>query len=662
MGTELPSSVITTRPPDGEMPSPTGGWSSALRDDWLGSTGLSSLRRRFRYRFDNVLSRGTWAVLVWLGVATLFTILVSTLLLSVFGVTFGGSQDESWLEDFWQSALRTLDPGTMAGDVGWGRRLLALLVTLFGLLIAGTLIGIIAAGVEHRIEVMQRGRSAVVESGHVVILGASARLSVIVEQLALAGRSRRRNVIVVLADREPTELSHEVRSGATELYGTRLVFRWGDPTSVSDLRIVALEDARSVIVVASDDARDPGGVVKSVLAVGAELGGFGLVPIVAEVSDPQTGESLLRACGGAIHPVAPAQSIARIAAYSLRGPGLMQVIEELLDFRGPGLHLRTLGDLVGTSFGDCVLRFAKARPIGLMTADGAVVLNPDRDTVLDTSHRLILIADDDAPPPPSIHTRALRSPSLIGLRERPTIEPQHAQHVLVVGWNLLARQLLERLESGAAPGSSVDVVYDPRLLDDEDLDVSSCERLAVKLTPSTSTTWQLGDDAETDRLTSIFLLGYRGGLSPGEADSRTLLNLMVIKRELDENGLAPRVVVELLDADNVDLATPTGPEDFVISDAIASRLMAQLADQPERRAVLLRLYEGDGPTINLVDPALIGATAEVEFDDIVEVAYSFGLLAIGWRLAHERGGGLTLNPHGRERVLLAPGDRIVVID
>ncbi len=98
-----------------------------------------SLRERIRYRFDNVLARGTGAALVWLGAVTLAAVLVSSMLLTIFGVTLGGSNTNSWAEDAWQSLLRILDTGTMAGDVGWGRRILALIVTLFGVLIAGTL-------------------------------------------------------------------------------------------------------------------------------------------------------------------------------------------------------------------------------------------------------------------------------------------------------------------------------------------------------------------------------------------------------------------------------------------------------------------------------------------------------------------------------------------
>ncbi len=135
------------------------------------------LRDRARYRFDLLLSRGTWAVLLYLGCITLAVVIVSAAVLAISGVTFAGSEKSSLLEDFWQTMLRTMDPGTMAGDVGWGRRLLALLVTLFGILVAGTLIGLIASAVEQRVEEMQRGRSIVVESDHVVILGVVAATS-----------------------------------------------------------------------------------------------------------------------------------------------------------------------------------------------------------------------------------------------------------------------------------------------------------------------------------------------------------------------------------------------------------------------------------------------------------------------------------------------------
>jgi len=50
------------------------------------SSRLGDLRHRARYRFDNLLARGTWAALLWLGMVTLAVVLLSAVLLVAFGV------------------------------------------------------------------------------------------------------------------------------------------------------------------------------------------------------------------------------------------------------------------------------------------------------------------------------------------------------------------------------------------------------------------------------------------------------------------------------------------------------------------------------------------------------------------------------------------------
>ena len=219
------------------------------------------MRERVRYRFDNLLSHGTWVVLLWLGAVTLIAVLLAALALAAFGVGLSGSEDASFAEGFWQSLMRTMDPGTMADDVGWGRRIVALAVTTVGILIAGTLIGLIANGIEQRMTQMQRGRGVVVERGHTVVLGASDRLPIVIEQLVFAniGRKKTESAIVVLAEREPAELSETVRTVVHDTKGSRLVFRWGDPTRPAALSAVAISEARNVIVLADEDARGDAG-------------------------------------------------------------------------------------------------------------------------------------------------------------------------------------------------------------------------------------------------------------------------------------------------------------------------------------------------------------------------------------------------------------------
>ena len=182
------------------------------------------------------------------------------------------------------------------------------------------------------------------------------------------------------------------------------------------------------------------------------------------------------------------------------------------------------------------------------------------------------------------------------------------------------------------------------------------------LTPTKTDTWGVADSHRMPEVDTVVLLGYRRGTSVEEADSRTLLTLMLLKRRLQSLDRPElRVVTELLDVENVDLALLTGADDYVVSDAITSRLMTQLADQPKRRAVVRELYGPTGPSIHLVGAGELGLGGECEWNEIVTAAYLSGLLAIGWRLASPTGSDPVLNPDGSDRVVLTDDDHVVVI-
>jgi Trk K+ transport system NAD-binding subunit len=618
------------------------------------SSSGGGLRTRVRYRFDNLLARGTWAVLLWLGAVTVAAVAISAAVLAAFRLSFAGSGDDTpWTEDLWQSMLRVIDAGTMAGDVGWGPRVVALVVTLFGILIAGTLIGLIANGVEQRVDELREGRSTVVETDHVVILGASSRLPIVIEQLALANKGRRSQAVVVLADDEPVELRARVRAAIDELFGSRVVFRRGDPARLPDLAMVALRNARAVIALA-DDTRGDGVVVKAVLAAGAQLGGFDRVPIVAELSDAEVADSLHRACGDAIHTLVASRSIGRITAFTLREPGLSQVVEELLDFRGCEIYIRPVGGLAGVAFGAAVFRFTTARPIGRIRPDGTIELNPDPRTRLDPQDQLVLIAHDAAAAPAA--TAFAEVPSAV--EAPPTADSRHRERMLLVGWNVLGSNLLSALDEFAAPGSSAVVVPDPMDVGTTDIRIPPLTTVDVEVRPDGSATQELDREDQGGPFTSIVLLAQRGDMPADEADSRTLLSHMLLRRHLDARGrAAPRIVVELLNTKHVDLARVTGADDYVVSDAITSRLLAQLAEEPLRRPVLLSLYAAAGPSVRLIPAGELGLARDVGCDDVITTAYASGLLAVGWR----RDADVVLNPPTSRRVTLRGHDQIVVI-
>ena len=114
-------------------------------------SGGFSLRQRIRYRFDNTLSRGLWAVLLWLGAVAALFFLLMAFIISLSGI---GPNDEgtSFGDGLWLSLTRSLDPGTFSGDDGSRFRIIMLFVTLAGIFIAATIIGLVSSAIDSRVE------------------------------------------------------------------------------------------------------------------------------------------------------------------------------------------------------------------------------------------------------------------------------------------------------------------------------------------------------------------------------------------------------------------------------------------------------------------------------------------------------------------------------
>lgn len=607
-----------------------------------------SVRNRARYRFDDLLSRGTWAVLLWLGAMTLTVIVASTVILTLFRVTFSGSGDSSVFEDFWQTLLRILDPGTMAGDVGWGRRVLALVVTLSGILVAGTLIGLIAAGFERRIDEMRRGRSIVVESGHFVVLGWSERMRVIVEQLT-AGTDGADAVVVIVADRDAPDMEDELRSAVVGSRGRRVICRSGDPRRSSTLGLANLYQARAVVVLADENDPDGADVVTTVLAVG-KLIGFDRVPIVAELAGELVSEKLIRATGPAVHPVIPTMSAARIATLVLRQRGLSEVIEELLDANGADILVDALPDLVGVTFADATFRFDEARPIGLIRRGGMVEINPPGSALIEPGDRLVAIGSsvDKLVPMPSE-----AAPST-GERLVLTAERTEMQ-LLFIGWNRLATSFLGQFDQSAVPGSTALVMYDDDVLTASDIRPPALRNIQFSTMAGSDPVTAL----ESMACTSVILLSYE---NRADADSRTLLDLRLLKNEIVSRPLAaPQLLVQLLNSERAELADMVGFNDYIVSDVTGSQLIAQLMRSPERRKVFHQLYMSEGPSLHLVAASRLHAEDASTFRDVVRAAHAAGVIAIGWVGGPERGGRTHLSPSLSDPIRLDPSDRVVVI-
>lgn len=630
---------------------------------------MNSLRQRARYRIDNALSRGVSIVLVWVALSLLSLVLLVSLVMWLWQF---GPQDQptAYVENLWQSLTRSLDPGTFGADEGVRFRLAGLVVTLGGLVAVSLVIGLLSNAVDSRLEHLRRGRSLVLESGHVLILGSSAKLPIVIRELMQAYASTSRKSIVVLADEDKVELEESLRRQLPRESRTRLVVRRGEPASLHDLAQVRPELAGSVIILRPDSLSADAEVVRVAMAVAQARSHLDAIPVVAELDDRAVARSLRQALAGRVITVVSPEVIARIAAQTSRAAGLGTIYQELLDFEGDELYtIATPSDLIGHSFFDAVMAADGCLVVGLIDSEESALLCPSMDTVLTNEHKLITIASEASA---SRFKNSARSPSIPRHEGRPPASPSKA-NTLVIGWNRFAARILEEMDAHSEAGSMLSVLVDDRVEEGfSEQALAGLKHHEVIVARGDTTDRQTLNSVLTQApFAHIIVLCAHSQLTPLESDARSLLTLMHIRNFLDtqENhwNIETNLVSEVLDPDSVDIAHVARPDDFIVSQRLVSLFIAQITENPHRKKIIEQLLSSDGVQVAIVKCSEYLEIGEHNFDELRRSAARLGEIAIGWRDSAKTPadgqiqGDIQINPRANERLVVTRSTRAIVL-
>lgn len=621
------------------------------------------LGERLRYEFDKSMAAGPIALIGWLAVASVIVIVISAAFLVVTGIHPDGGDKLGFVEGAWQFLMRTMDSGTMGGDVGWPFRLVSLFVTLAGIFVFSALIGVLSSGIESKLEELRKGRSRVLEQDQTIILNWSSSIFDIISELVIANRSRRRPSIVIMANLDKVAMEDEIKAKVADLGNTRVICRSGDPTDLYDLDIVNPQTCRSVIVL-SPDGEDPDSqVIKSVLAlVNHPKRRQAPYQIAAEIREAANVE-VARAIGGdELQVVLADDLIARIVVHSSRQSGLSAVYSELLDFDGCEIYTIEQPDAVGKTFGDIVSAYDTSTPIGLCHKDGVVRLNPDMMTVMAPDDRLILIAEDDA----SIRLGAPGEVDAAAMVEhrRTAAKPERT---LILGWNRRGAIIAHELSRYVAKGSTLVIAADtPELHGYPNIKVSENLKLEFCLIDT-------GNRAALNALDiagfdHVLVLGYSDTMAAQPADTRTLVTLLHIRKIAEKANRHISVVSEMIDVRNRELAEVTRADDFVVSNKLISLMLAQASENRNMAAIFDDLLDEEGSEIYMRPASdYVVTDTPVSFHTITEIARRRGEVALGFRRVRggaddpRNMGGVVINPAKSDLISYTAHDRIIVL-
>lgn len=630
---------------------------------------------RLRYAFDNAMARGPVAMIALLALFSTAIILLAGIIVSLFGITQNGGEPLSFFEASWLSLTRTLDSGTFGGDTGWTFRGVMLLVTLGGVFIVSTLIGVLGNGIEGKMEELRKGRSLVIEQNHTIILGWSPKIFTIISELMIANANQKRPSIVILSEKDKVEMEDEIRTKVGDTGKTRVICRTGSPVDLDDLAIVNPFMAKSVIMLMPESENPDPFVIKCMLALtnhpkrqemmAGRSPTLGSLNIVAELRDPKNLSAARMASKDEAQFLLKDELVSRITVQTCRQPGLSVVYTELFNFDGDEIYFVEEPGLIGKPFAQALMAYEDSAVIGVRSAAGVTRLNPPMDTRIEAGDKIIAVSQDDDTlkmanlPQIPIERDAIRAAQpIVALPER----------CLFLGWNHVGVNMLRELDQYVAKGSEVLVVADmPELTKNMDVLNAAMKNQTVGFQPGDTRDHQTLEALNLASYDHIILLCYSDTMDPQTADAYTLMTLLHLRAIAEKLQRPLSIVSEMLDPRNRDLAQVTRADDFIVSDRFTSLILSQLSENKDLEPVFQDLFDADGSELYLRPASnYVALDRPVTFYTVVEAASQRGEVALGYRqMVHAndvgKDYGVKVNPVKSKQVAFKPEDKIIVL-
>lgn len=645
-------------------------------------TLLKEWKARLRYRLDDMFARSSISQFVLLVLLSMVVVLIgmTAYFFGLFGPQnegvegIGGRIDRGPIDALWWSLKHLIDPGVFGENYGASLpvALMSLLIAVMSMVIFGILIGFISTSMEARLAALQKGNSPVKETGHTLILGWSNK---IVSILNLLARSRSGLRVVVLGRPDIGEMQETIRASGVLNLPIKLILRSGSPSNLLELKRVAFEHAKSIIVLAGW-ARDADASGRDVEAIKTAmlLSGYDAWPgpkptLVSEVNRKQNVEIARIAGRNEIAVVSSSEVISKVIVQATRQPGLSFVYSEILSTGRNSIGVQHEPRCADRRFGDILYGFDDAIPIGVSwrqpergTTRFAAGLNPEPDYIIDSDDRIVLLSRSER-----VSFNDSRAPHVSTVTGTEKHEKRQLDRILVLGFNDSVYGILSEFDAHVMPGSCVHIVSNFHEAEIND----RIDRHATRAFRNIAAEYSRGDTVSTAFLRSLDVPSYDAVITladesnDDDPDARSIMLLLLLSdilRDVDRNV---HVVSELLDPRNRDLILRTVAQEIIISPEIVSMQLSQISQQPVLDCIYRELLSAGGTEI-CMKPAsrYVQLDSPCSFNDLQCSAQKMMEVALGVRIAGSESGAshaVQLNPDRAAKWRFGPRDDVIVL-
>jgi len=284
------------------------------------------------------------------------------------------------------------------------------------------------------------------------------------------------------------------------------------------------------------------------------------------------------------------------------------------------------------------------------------------DSVLEKGGKLVAITEDDDTLIINAPAARINEDSIVFFEEeKPSVE-----RTLILSWNNKGPAIVREMSSYVPAGSELLIVSAHENVDQEYKKMKILSNLKIDVIIADTTDREVLESLNIHEFTQIIVLSNTRRLNIQEADSQTLISLLHLRDLLGIKNSQVRIVSEIMDVRNRELASVTKADDFVVSDKLISQLVSQVGESKELVDVFNDMFDADGSEIYLKPISNYVKTGiEMDFFTVLESAKRQGQIAIGYRIMSNQyekqsSYGVVLNPMKTKKVTFSPGDKIIV--
>lgn len=586
-----------------------------------------------KYKFDRTLSHGPLALAYWLLIVSSITVLITTIIVWYLSI----SPEKSFIENLWTIFNRSLDPGNVADDEGPILYVtITVAVTLFGLVVVSTLIGIINASLEDRLASLRRGRSKVIEKGHTVIFGWSSRIIPIIREFIEVNKSKYgKSKIVIFGNIDKVSMQEKIDSDIEEHSKTEIICRTGTSADLKASEITNVNQAKSIIIIGPEGENSDVDVIKRLLAITKNPNrSKNPYRIITEIKNPKNAELAKTVGGTEAFVVTVSDLLSRLIVQTSKQPGLPIVYDELMSYFGNEFYFtneKQHNHLYNKIFKEICLSFSNTIIVGIAKNNHSqIILNPSPNELFKKGDRLITIAESKSKIFSKLSKPTIDNDMIEISKKEIKTKPEKT---IIIGWNWKTIPIISKLDKYAPNNSSITILTRIKIEDEE--------KDKIKIKNFKNINFIQGDSAEEaiikslkiETFNKIIILSSLLDVNIEQADAHTLVTLLYIRNILSKYKVKIPIVTEMLDVQNRDLAKAASSDDFVVSDQMVSKVITKYAEQPNVYKIFDKLLTPGESKIEIKEIGnYIKLGQSVNFYTLIESAFQKGECAIGYRL------------------------------